>query len=107
MTGRWILHLVRLLALCVAVVVVRPAAAAPAIDRIVLVAEMTPPSAASRQTAEGAASTTMRAASVTGAASAQATARFEGAPAVRPHGASCEPLVLVPKKYLRNCSLLR
>ena len=100
--SRWLVRLVRLLAVCIAVLVARPAAATPAVDRIVLVAETLTSSRADD------APTTPRPAREAGTVTSAAE-RIEpsAAPQVRPHRATRALLVLVPDKYLRNCSLLR
>src|SRR4051812_14043422 len=103
MRGRRWMQLVRLLVACVAFFVARPADAMPSVDRIVVIAERS----ANRATAD------RREETAPAPRSTRTTARPARAPAlaqlparVRTDYAPREPLVLVSRKYLRNCSLL-
>jgi hypothetical protein len=105
-TRGW-LRLVRLVIACVAFFVARPAEATRSFDPIVLVAELTAGRAAARSIDRGADSTTV--APAPSEAFVRRIDRTDLAPSTGLDGGSAtsrEPLVLVPEKYLRNCSLL-
>lgn len=94
------LRLARLVALCLAIFVARPAAAAVASDPIVLVAELVSARATDGTPAD---------------AAEKGDVPRRSAPPVHPNigeDTACAPttetpLVLVREKYLRNCALLR
>lgn len=95
------MRLARLLVACVALLVARPAAAAPAFDTIVLVA--------SAEVAAARPDDALRAPTTRTAAVHQGPPGRSVVPLAQPAGrehAPGTPLVLVPEKYLRNCALL-
>ncbi|MBX3204885.1 MAG: hypothetical protein KF764_07440 [Labilithrix sp.] len=103
--SRWIVRFVRLLTLCVAVLVARPAPAAPAAPPIVLVAEAMVEAATARSAGEDE-HVSPPAASRAEAERAPAFGAAVSTPRVWAHGATREWPV-APKKYLLHCSLLR
>jgi hypothetical protein len=107
MSGRtrtW-MRLARLLIACVAFFVARPAEAATAVDRIVLVAELATSHEIARPARAPASPSTRKAPAR--APQLDRAASLQPASDLGRDLAPGTPLVLVPEKYLRNCSLLR